>query len=67
MPVILATWEAEIWRIMVWGQPRQTVHETPPTLQNNQRKIDWSTYFASLKPWVQTPIPTKKRKKIFPH
>jgi hypothetical protein len=21
MPVILATWEAEIWRISIWGQP----------------------------------------------
>jgi hypothetical protein len=21
MPVIVATWEAEIWRIAVWGQP----------------------------------------------
>jgi hypothetical protein len=29
MPVILATWEAEIRTIMVQGQPRQTVLETP--------------------------------------
>jgi hypothetical protein len=28
-PVILATWEAEIRRILVWDQPRQIVHETP--------------------------------------
>jgi hypothetical protein len=28
MPVILATQEAEIRKIMVWSQPRQTVHET---------------------------------------
>jgi hypothetical protein len=28
MPVILAIQEAEIRRIMVQGQPRQTVHET---------------------------------------
>jgi hypothetical protein len=28
-PVILAIWEAEIWRIIVQGQPRQIVHETP--------------------------------------
>jgi hypothetical protein len=28
-PVILATWEAEIRRIMVRGQPRQKVGKTP--------------------------------------
>jgi hypothetical protein len=27
--VILATWEAEIGRITVWGQPGQRVQETP--------------------------------------
>jgi hypothetical protein len=29
MPEILATWEAEIRRIVVQGQPRQKVHEIP--------------------------------------
>jgi hypothetical protein len=29
MPVILATWEAEIKRITVQGLPRQIVSETP--------------------------------------
>jgi hypothetical protein len=29
MPVILASWEAEIRRIAVSGQPRQIVLETP--------------------------------------
>jgi hypothetical protein len=31
-PEILATWEAEIRRIAVRGQPRQTVHEIPSKL-----------------------------------
>jgi hypothetical protein len=29
MPVILATWEVEIRRITVPGQPPQIVHKTP--------------------------------------
>jgi hypothetical protein len=29
MPVILATWKAEIRRIKAQGQPRQIVQETP--------------------------------------
>jgi hypothetical protein len=28
-PVILATWEAEISKIVVWGQPRQKFPKTP--------------------------------------
>jgi hypothetical protein len=28
-PVISVTWEVEIGRIMVWGQPRQKVHKIP--------------------------------------
>jgi hypothetical protein len=40
MPVILATWEPELRRITVQGQPKQTVHET--TAPNNQYKMDCS-------------------------
>jgi hypothetical protein len=29
MPGILATWDVEIQRISIPGQPRQIVHETP--------------------------------------
>jgi hypothetical protein len=37
--VILATWEAEVGRITVWGQSGQKVHKTPfqpviPTMAN---------------------------------
>jgi hypothetical protein len=52
-------------RIMVWGQPRQIVHETP-YLQNNQTKMDWrhgSSSLAGMKPWVQTQSHQKKKKK----
>jgi hypothetical protein len=32
-PVILATWEAEIGRIMIWGQSGQNIQETPSQLR----------------------------------
>jgi hypothetical protein len=32
-PIILATQEVEIGRILVQGQPQQNVHETPSQLQ----------------------------------
>jgi hypothetical protein len=47
MPVILATQEAEIRRILVQSQPRQIVLET----------------LASMKCLVQAPVPPKKEKK----
>jgi hypothetical protein len=37
MPVIPATWKAEIRRITVQSQPGQIVHETPH-LENNHHK-----------------------------
>jgi hypothetical protein len=36
MPIILATWEVEIKKVMVQDQSYQIVHETH--LQNNQSK-----------------------------
>jgi hypothetical protein len=39
MPIILATQEAEIRRIVVQSQPRQIVHET--LFQKYPSKNDW--------------------------
>jgi hypothetical protein len=36
MPVIPATWDAEIRRLAIAGQPEEIDH-----LQNNQSKMDW--------------------------
>jgi hypothetical protein len=41
-PVIPATQEAEIRRIMVGGQPRQIVHKTPLSKILNTKKDWWS-------------------------
>jgi UDP-N-acetylglucosamine:LPS N-acetylglucosamine transferase len=38
MPVILATWEAEIRRITVRSQPRQIVHETLSRKNPSQKR-----------------------------
>jgi hypothetical protein len=37
-PAILATWEAEIWRTVVQGQPGENF--AWPHFQNNQSKMD---------------------------
>jgi hypothetical protein len=65
-PVILVTWEAEIRRIMVWGQSVNSSRD-PPHLQNNHNKMDWkcgssdkSTCFARAKSCAQNPILKKK-------
>jgi hypothetical protein len=53
-PVILASWESEIGRIMIQGQLRQIVHETPPAnLQNNQSKMDWRCGSSGRMPTLQ--------------
>jgi hypothetical protein len=38
MPVILATWEAKIKRIMVQSQPRQIVQETLSQKRKRKKK-----------------------------
>jgi hypothetical protein len=54
-PIILVTWEAEIWRIKIWGQPRQIVWEIFPTLhfQNNLNKMDWRCGSSGRAPTLQ--------------
>jgi hypothetical protein len=64
MPVTLATWEAEIRRIVAWCQPRQIVQETPH-LQNNQSKMDWkhdsnSRVLCKNEDLSSNPIPPKR-------
>jgi hypothetical protein len=39
MPVILATWGAEIRRIMVQGQPRKIAWKTPSPKQPEQNVL----------------------------
>jgi hypothetical protein len=40
-PVILTTWESEIAKIEVRGQPEQIVHETPSPKQEQNRLEAW--------------------------
>jgi hypothetical protein len=40
MHVTLATWEAEIRRIKVQGQPEQIVHETTSSKQPEQNGLE---------------------------
>jgi hypothetical protein len=57
--VILATWKAEIGRIMVWGQPGQILFKTPLS-KNNQVKMDWRCGSSSRMPALQTQSPEFK-------
>jgi hypothetical protein len=52
MPIILSTWEAEIGSIMVQGQPRQIVHETPSP-KKNQNKTGWQCGSSNRVPDLQ--------------
>jgi hypothetical protein len=56
MPVILATWEAEIRRIVVWGQLGQIVHEI---LSQKMGLVEW----LKLKALSSGPSTEKKKKK----
>jgi hypothetical protein len=40
MPVILATWEAEIRRIRIQDKPRQIVHKIPSPKQPEENGLE---------------------------
>jgi hypothetical protein len=71
MPIILVTWEAEIKRIAVQGQLRQTVRETPISKITRAKLTGGvaqavqhcfvSICFASVKPCK----PQSHQKKVF--
>jgi hypothetical protein len=49
-PIILATWEAEFGRIMVWGQSGPKIHKMP-----SQPMVGWGgTLLSSLVTWRST-------------
>jgi hypothetical protein len=43
MSIILATWKAELWRIVVQGQPGQIVQEDPHLQNNWNARHQWFT------------------------
>jgi hypothetical protein len=43
-PVIPATWEAEIGRIFIQGQPRQKVSKTP------SQQVSWTWWYTTMNP-----------------
>jgi hypothetical protein len=59
MPVIPATQEAEIRRIMVHSQPGEIVHETLALKKSITKKGWWSG--SRCRPWVQSPVPPKQK------
>jgi hypothetical protein len=60
MPVILATQEAEIKRILVQSQPRQIVHKT--LSQKTFTKIGLLEWLK-VEALSSSPVPPKKKKK----
>jgi hypothetical protein len=65
MPVILASWEAEI-RFAVRGQPGKIVEDILSPKQPEQNGLDVCLddtvpVFTSVKPWVQAPVPQNKQ------
>jgi hypothetical protein len=69
MPVSLASQEAEIRRVTVWGHLGKILCETPSQKYSTQKKGWWSDPScrvpASVRPWIQTPVPPKEKKVTF--
>jgi hypothetical protein len=61
MPVILATQEAEIMKIMVQSQPQQIVCETLSQKYLSQKEL---TEWLKVKVLSSSPSTTKKKKKV---
>jgi hypothetical protein len=57
---ILAILEAEIRRIVTWGQPGQIVHELPSPKQPKKKKMDWKYGSNSRAPILQAQNPEFK-------
>jgi hypothetical protein len=68
MPVILATQEAEIWKIVVWNQ-FQANSLQDPILKIPNTKQGWKNGSGGRTPdyqvWAQTSVPPKKKKSLF--
>jgi hypothetical protein len=45
MPVILAIWKSDMWRIVVQGQPKQKVHKHPTSTEETM--VWWCTCHPS--------------------
>jgi hypothetical protein len=62
MPVILATQETKIRRIMVRSQPRQIVHKTLSQKTHHKKRLGDG---SRCRPWVQTPVLQKQKLKKY--
>jgi hypothetical protein len=59
LPVIIATWETEMYRTLVQGQPRQIVLKAPIS-KNNQSKVNWRCGLSHRVPVLQVQGPEFK-------
>jgi hypothetical protein len=57
LPIILATWETEIWKIKVQGQPEQVIRERPSP---KRTRAKWTG--GMVEHLSSNPSPIKKEK-----